>query len=116
MHFDLITDRVVTIGVLLGRARDFESLRFSSIHKRTWRAVLTPMGLPRSLSPASSRLGILDKVYGTNTAFTSWIEELTRRESNDGARGPSKGDVVSKARKELARKEDAGETFVPSVL
>ncbi|KDE07101.1 hypothetical protein MVLG_02671 [Microbotryum lychnidis-dioicae p1A1 Lamole] len=58
--------------------------------------------------------GILDKIYGTNTAFTSWIEELTRRES--GATGSSKGDVVSQARKELARKEDAGETFVSSVL
>ncbi|SCV67460.1 BQ2448_5071 [Microbotryum intermedium] len=58
--------------------------------------------------------GIFDKIYGTNTAFTSWIEELTRRESNDGA-GSSSDDVVSKARKELARKEDAGETFVPSV-
>ncbi|SGZ28609.1 BQ5605_C027g10386 [Microbotryum silenes-dioicae] len=58
--------------------------------------------------------GILDKIYGTNTAFTSWIEELTRRES--GQTGSSKGDVVSQARKELARKEDAGETFVSSVL
>ncbi|SCZ93832.1 BZ3500_MvSof-1268-A1-R1_Chr6-3g08915 [Microbotryum saponariae] len=58
--------------------------------------------------------GILDKIYGTNKAFTSWIEELTRRES--GPTGSSEEDVISQARKELARKEDAGETFVPSVL